>query len=213
MCVEMARAKGWGYRCKTCDFDMCQDCFIKKGKSSGEGRLRGDKGVKHEKEVTPGMYLKQAMRLVAPHYLLVAVAFVCLFATAASQLFLPNFQGEILDVVIHANASGHFAMYIKVKPSFQLLFCLLLYFRSLSVLYCFECGCGRVRRGSRTVLQRPWSPPQLRSSHQAIPQRAQPGFACLHASVSLFTHLVVLFFRRCGLLRRDHHRAADVPAE
>lgn len=89
-----------GYRCGTCDFDMCMDCFYKKNKSHAEGVLRGDKGVRANIELTNSMYMMRALRLAAPHWSLMLVAFLCLLATTASSLFLPNFQGTILDNVI-----------------------------------------------------------------------------------------------------------------
>jgi len=39
-------AKNEGYRCRTCDFDVCDVCFRKENKDTKENVVRGDKGVK-----------------------------------------------------------------------------------------------------------------------------------------------------------------------
>ena len=91
------------YRCPVCDWDACPACFKKKDKSTGEGVMRGDKGVKKTADVGRWVYFKRAVRLVAPHVPLFLVSICCLVATAGLNLFLPNFQGEIFDHVIAAH--------------------------------------------------------------------------------------------------------------
>ena len=93
------------YRCRTCDWDACPACFKKKDKSTGEGVMRGDKGVKSSTDVGRWAYFRRAVRLVAPHVPLFLVALGCLVATSVVNLFLPNFQGEIFDHVIDAHHS------------------------------------------------------------------------------------------------------------
>lgn len=92
-----------GYRCKQCDFDMCQNCFRKKNRSRGEGQLRGDKGTKDEAEISSTTYVLRAVALAKPHSPLIALACMCLLATSTASLLLPNFQGQILDTVIKAD--------------------------------------------------------------------------------------------------------------
>ena len=91
------------YRCRTCDWDACPACFKKKDKATGEGVMRGDKGVKSATDVGRWAYFRRAVRLVAPHVPLFLVALGCLVATSVVNLFLPNFQGEIFDHVIDAH--------------------------------------------------------------------------------------------------------------
>ncbi len=45
----------------------CVACFKKKNKSRGEGLLRGDKGVKDEKEVNSSDYMLRALTLAKPY--------------------------------------------------------------------------------------------------------------------------------------------------
>ena len=40
------------YRCHVCDWDACPACFKKKDKATGEGVMRGDKGVKSATDVS-----------------------------------------------------------------------------------------------------------------------------------------------------------------
>merc|ERR1719424_387171 len=55
------------YRCQLCDFDACPACFNKKDKATGEGILRGDKGVKQGGDLSFSQYFARALRLVLPH--------------------------------------------------------------------------------------------------------------------------------------------------
>ena len=95
-----------GYRCKMCDFDVCVSCFTSKDKSRGEGVLRGDKGVKEEKEITNTIFMKRAFALCRPQIHLFVVAFLCLIANSLAALLLPNYQGEILDRVVDHDSPG-----------------------------------------------------------------------------------------------------------
>ena len=93
------------YRCALCDFDVCPACFNKKDKSAGEGQLRGDKGVRNVETIGAGAYFARGLKLVAPHLPLFGVALLCLCANSLINLFMPNFQGRIIDAVI----AGHTA--------------------------------------------------------------------------------------------------------
>ena len=50
------RVDGSTYRCRRCDFDACASCFRRGNPRSGEGLLRGDKGVMEEKQVRLGAH-------------------------------------------------------------------------------------------------------------------------------------------------------------
>ena len=103
MCRNQSR--GGMYHCQMCDFDVCPACFNKKDKATGEGILRGDKGVKQGEHLTFTQYLGRAMRLVLPHIPLFVVAIACLASKSIINLFLPNLQGRILDHVVAARAA------------------------------------------------------------------------------------------------------------
>lgn len=68
--------------------------------------LRGDKGVRTEKEVTAGTYFKLGLKLCKPHTLYIAVAFACLLLNAASSLWLPNYTGRIFDDIKNYDRPG-----------------------------------------------------------------------------------------------------------
>ena len=50
LCHQQIRERQ-GYRCDICDFDVCNACASKKDRSRAEGVLRGDGGVKEEKDI------------------------------------------------------------------------------------------------------------------------------------------------------------------
>ena len=83
-----------------CDFDCCAKCFRRRDKVRGENQLRGDRGAKHEMEISSSAYMVRALKLARPHALLISVALVCLLVTSAAAIILPNFQGSIIDAVI-----------------------------------------------------------------------------------------------------------------
>ena len=91
------------YRCDVCDFDACPACFNKKDKATGEGVMRGDKGVRDVLEVGRMDYLMRGARLIAPHLPLFLFALLCLLMQSVASLVLPNFQGQIFDHIIQAN--------------------------------------------------------------------------------------------------------------
>lgn len=70
-----------------------------------EGRLRGDRGVRDEKAVSPRTYLMRAIGLARQELPVICVGFFCLAITSAAGLILPNYQGRILDDVIKMNES------------------------------------------------------------------------------------------------------------
>eukprot|EP00854_Cymbomonas_tetramitiformis_P017714 gene17714-21104_t len=53
-------------RCLVCDFDCCERCFNRKDRRGGEGGLRGDKGMRQEKDTPPTEYFLRALRLARP---------------------------------------------------------------------------------------------------------------------------------------------------
>lgn len=62
-----------------------------------EGALRGDKGVKEEKELSTLEYFRRALGLARPHWPFFVMAFACLALSNTAKIALPNFQGGILD--------------------------------------------------------------------------------------------------------------------
>ena len=96
------------YRCGLCDFDACPACFNKKDKATGEGILRGDKGIKQGGELSFAQYFGRAIKMVRPHVPLFLFAILCLVCKSAINLILPNYQGIIFDHVIAAtHACAH----------------------------------------------------------------------------------------------------------
>ena len=102
MCHEQIRERT-GYRCDLCDFDVCNACAAKKDRSRAEGVVRGDGGVKEEKEVTSCAYFCRAMRLAVPHSGTIVIAMCALLVNSGARIWLPNFTGEILDAVVHSD--------------------------------------------------------------------------------------------------------------
>ena len=82
-------------------------CFNKKDKSAGEGQLRGDKGVRNVETIGAGAYFARGLKPVAPHLPLFGVALLCLCANSLINLFMPNFQGRIIDAVIAGHTARH----------------------------------------------------------------------------------------------------------
>eukprot|EP01128_Nolandella_sp_AFSM9_P007822 TRINITY_DN4407_c0_g1_i1.p1 TRINITY_DN4407_c0_g1~~TRINITY_DN4407_c0_g1_i1.p1 ORF type:complete len:948 (-),score=189.43 TRINITY_DN4407_c0_g1_i1:48-2849(-) len=91
------------YRCSDCDFDLCLNCTRKKSKGKGEGLIRGDGGVKEERDISNWEYLRRGLFFAKPHLALIIVAVIMMLAGSLSQLLLPNYQGKILDSVIKGN--------------------------------------------------------------------------------------------------------------
>ena len=85
-----------------CDFDACPACFNKKDKATGEGVMRGDKGVRDNKVVGRFEYLMRGMRLIRPQLWLFLLAIGCLLLQTVASLFLPWLQGQLFDHIIDA---------------------------------------------------------------------------------------------------------------
>ena len=84
------------YYCQQCDFDCCPTCFNKKDASTGEGRLRGDRGLKERTHPpTRASLVAQLAKLVRPHAALLVAALVCLALNTAVGLRMPNLQGRL----------------------------------------------------------------------------------------------------------------------
>jgi ATP-binding cassette subfamily B protein len=80
---------------------MCIKCFVSKNsKNRAENQIRGDKGAKSIEDVSNFSFMLRGFKLAAPHWPLILLALLLLLSTSTSSLFLPNFQGNILDAVI-----------------------------------------------------------------------------------------------------------------
>ena len=90
------------YRCDTCDFDICPACFNKKDKATGEGVMRGDKGVRDAVKLGRLNYVWRCLRLIGPYSPSFIFAMVCLLMQSVASLIMPNFQGQLFDHVIDA---------------------------------------------------------------------------------------------------------------
>lgn len=94
------------YSCRKCGFDVCPRCYHKKDKKTSEGLLRSDSGYKEPPEFSTYQYIVNTARLVKPHVPLFVVAVTCLVATTLTQLFLPNYQGKILDSIVQGDTEA-----------------------------------------------------------------------------------------------------------
>ena len=101
LCHQQIRERQ-GYRCDICDFDVCNACASKKDRSRAEGVLRGDGGVKEEKEITSCQYFCRAMKLTIPHKGTIAIALAALLVNSTAAIWTPNYTGRILDAVVHS---------------------------------------------------------------------------------------------------------------
>eukprot|EP00793_Prasinoderma_coloniale_P000967 PRCOL_00007057-RA len=95
-----------GVSCKTCDFDVCETCLLRGDARVAERQLRGDRGAREAEELSPLAYLRRALRLASRQLPLLCLAFAMLAASCATQLFLPNYQGGVIDRVIQADRAG-----------------------------------------------------------------------------------------------------------
>lgn len=94
------KIKGAAYRCRSCDFDLCDKCFAKRDRSQVDGVLRGDKGIKEVTEVKTSSYALRALKFSRPHWPYIVAAVVCLLANTGANLLLPNYNGDIMDCII-----------------------------------------------------------------------------------------------------------------
>jgi ABC-type multidrug transport system fused ATPase/permease subunit len=94
-----------GYRCDLCDFDVCNACASKKDRSRAEGVLRGDDGVREEKEVTSCQYFCRSLKLIAPHSGIIMISMAALLVNSGTAIWIPNYTGKILDSVVHSKLS------------------------------------------------------------------------------------------------------------
>lgn len=93
-----------GYRCPTCDYDLCDTCS-KKSKAGAEGQLRTDKGPVEEEDISNWEYVKRASVYVRPHWHIIGIAFVFLILASILRLIMPNYQGKIMDNIIKEEKS------------------------------------------------------------------------------------------------------------
>ena len=94
-----------GWRCHMCDFDVCNHCAMRANKSGAEGLIRGDKGIKEQKEVTSYKYFCRALSFTSKHISLVAITVACLLINCGTNLVLPHYTGRILDSVAKQDVS------------------------------------------------------------------------------------------------------------
>ena len=114
LCSTRIRGPTGAWRCKLCDFDMCQKCAARKDAATvGENMLRTDSGVKKEQSVSSASYLSRSLALAAQERSLFVVAFALLGCYAASNLALPNYQGQIIDKVVN-NERDEFISAVQV---------------------------------------------------------------------------------------------------
>ena len=94
--------EGWCYRCALCDFDICIACSKRNDAATvGENVLRGDRGVRTEISLTTSEYVKRSITVAGKsEWPWLLISFALLAVSSLSKLFLPHFQGRIIDKVI-----------------------------------------------------------------------------------------------------------------
>lgn len=107
-----AAAGGYCYRCALCDFDICLPCSRRNDAATvGENVLRGDRGVRQETSLTTSDYVKRSIAVAGKsEWPWLVTSFVLLAISSLSKLFLPHFQGKIIDKVIpipYHNGNGN----------------------------------------------------------------------------------------------------------
>eukprot|EP00457_Paulinella_chromatophora_P000902 gb/GEZN01000903.1/.p1 GENE.gb/GEZN01000903.1/~~gb/GEZN01000903.1/.p1 ORF type:complete len:968 (-),score=167.68 gb/GEZN01000903.1/:572-3475(-) len=110
------------YRCKSCDFDLCKECFKRKGgaKNRGEGQVRGDKGTREDKMITMWEFMCRTMQIALPHSCALSCAFISLLATSGVSLLMPKFQGMIINDIAALNMESfnrNIRMYVTYSVS------------------------------------------------------------------------------------------------
>eukprot|EP01105_Mastigella_eilhardi_P013870 TRINITY_DN3160_c0_g1_i4.p1 TRINITY_DN3160_c0_g1~~TRINITY_DN3160_c0_g1_i4.p1 ORF type:complete len:703 (-),score=174.85 TRINITY_DN3160_c0_g1_i4:879-2987(-) len=108
------------YRCNSCDYDLCMECFKKKDKARGENQIRGDSGVKDVERPSNYQYLCSTLNFAKGSGWLVTGAFACLTINSLAALLLPNYQGSIIDSVIQQNRH-HFSLYVGLYITAELI--------------------------------------------------------------------------------------------
>jgi ABC-type multidrug transport system fused ATPase/permease subunit len=97
------------FRCPLCDFDICLKCAKRKDAATvGENVLRGDRGVRAETALTTTGYFKRTVQIAQSELPWLLVSFGLLGLSCLSRLFLPHFQGRIIDKVIPKDNDGHY---------------------------------------------------------------------------------------------------------
>lgn len=93
---------GHCYRCSLCDFDICLKCSSRNDAAVvGEGVLRGDRGVRTQTPLTTSEYVKRSIAVAGrSEWPWLMASFALLALSSLSRLFLPQFQGKIIDKVI-----------------------------------------------------------------------------------------------------------------
>lgn len=96
------KSEGWAYRCALCDFDICIPCSRRNDAATvGENVLRGDRGVRVEASLTTSQYVKRSIAVAGrAEWPWLMTSFALLALSSISKLFLPHFQGKIIDKVI-----------------------------------------------------------------------------------------------------------------
>lgn len=99
LCSQRARQEA--FHCHLCDFDLCVDCFRKSNRDHAENAAtRTDKGLVDVQPVSKVRHIKQLLKIMRSFLHIVVLALVCLVASQLMKLFLPHFQGRVIDAVV-----------------------------------------------------------------------------------------------------------------
>jgi ABC-type multidrug transport system fused ATPase/permease subunit len=137
------------YTCELCDFGCCLDCFKHASRKQIEHALRGDKGVRDERELSTWAYVKRAFVFVQPSSRWFGVALVVMVLRSIASILLPSFQGAILDSVVRHDTTG-FWYQVTLYTSFTVTVMLLSSLQSL----CFAVAGSKVGALVKNMLYR-----------------------------------------------------------
>eukprot|EP00760_Papus_ankaliazontas_P017425 PhM_4_TR17242/c0_g1_i1/m.15699/K05656/ABCB9, TAPL; ATP-binding cassette, subfamily B (MDR/TAP), member 9 len=104
-----------GYTCIDCDFDVCVTCYRKKKRQQNLRQGEQDNDSEEKSQDSAVRYLLRALQLTKTFKYSVVGALSCLCINQTSRLFLPNYQGKVIDAVIHHDHTSfweHLKVYI-----------------------------------------------------------------------------------------------------
>lgn len=96
--VCMERIEDDGYRCKTCDFDVCLRCHARHRRESPP--LGAAVGPSGGGGLSLGQFFCRSIQLALEFWPTLVAAMVCMLACQATLLAAPNLQGKIFDSII-----------------------------------------------------------------------------------------------------------------
>jgi len=100
ICHETLRGPDYvAYRCRTCDFDMCQRCYRRKDKKSAKGY--GQRGIRSDgAQLTTWTFFKRIIQLSLDFKCCLGSALLFLVFARVLSIVMPRVQGNIFDAIL-----------------------------------------------------------------------------------------------------------------